>query len=79
MRYAIGEHGNGERYELRDPRAAEIEALIADVPRTGPAISAALFTLPGLFPKTLTEHRAWAQDVSDKLEILIQDDRLPLF
>lgn len=79
MRYAIGEHGNGERYELRDPRAGEIAALIADVPRTGLAISAALFTLPGLFPAALTGHRAWTQDVSDKLEILIQDDRLPLF
>ncbi|MBY2932730.1 mannitol dehydrogenase family protein [Rhizobium leguminosarum] len=79
MRYAIGEHGNGERYELRDPRAAEIAALIADVPRTGLAISAALFTLPGLFPAALTGNRAWTQDVSDKLEILIQDDRLPLF
>ncbi|ACS58592.1 mannitol dehydrogenase family protein [Rhizobium leguminosarum] len=79
MRYAIGEHGNGERYELRDPRAGEIAALIADVPRTGLAISAALFTLPGLFPAALTENRAWTQDVSDKLEILIQDDRLPLF
>lgn len=79
MRYAIGEHGNGERYELRDPRAGEIAALIADVPRTGLAISAAFFTLPGLFPAALTGHRAWTQDVSDKLEILIQDDRLPLF
>ncbi|NEH60228.1 mannitol dehydrogenase family protein [Rhizobium leguminosarum] len=79
MRYAIGEHGNGERYELRDPRAGGIAALIADIPRTGLAISAALFTLPGLFPAALTAHRAWAQDVADKLEILIQDDRLPLF
>ncbi|TAX12183.1 mannitol dehydrogenase family protein [Rhizobium leguminosarum] len=79
MRYAIGEHGNGERYELRDPRAGEIAALIADVPRTGLAISAALFTLSGLFPAALTGRRAWTQDVSDKLEILIQDDRLPLF
>jgi fructuronate reductase len=79
MRYAIGEHGNGERYELRDPRAGEIAVLIADVPRTGLAISAALFTLPGLFPAALTGNRAWTQDVTDKLEILIQDDRLPLF
>jgi fructuronate reductase len=78
MRYAIGERGNGERYELRDPRAAEIAALIADVPRSGAAISAALFTLPGLFPAALTGNRAWTQDVADKLEILIQDDRLPL-
>ena len=79
MRYAIGVDGNGQRYELRDPRAAEITALIAGVPRTGPAISAALFTLPGLFPAALTAHRAWMEDVADKLEILIQDDRLPLF
>ena len=79
MRYAIGKDGNGQRYELRDPRAAEIAALIAGVPHTGPAISAALFTLPGLFPAALTAHRAWAEDVADRLEILIQDDRLPLF
>lgn len=79
MRYAIGEDGKGQRYDLRDPRAAEIAALIAGVPRTGPAISAALFTLPGLFPAALTGNRAWTEDVSDKLEILIQDDRLPLF
>ncbi|MGO7208021.1 mannitol dehydrogenase family protein, partial [Rhizobium ruizarguesonis] len=67
------------RYDLRDHRAGEIAAIIADVPRTGLAISAALFTLPGLFPAALTGNRAWTQDVSDKLEILIQDDRLPLF
>ncbi|QWW67856.1 mannitol dehydrogenase family protein [Rhizobium sp. WYJ-E13] len=79
MRYATGVDRNGERYELRDPRAGEIAALIADVPRNGGAVSAALFKLPGLFPKALTGNIAWTEDVANKLEILIQDDRLPLF
>lgn len=79
MRYATGIDRNGERYELRDPRAGEIAALIADVPRNGAAVSAALFRLPGLFPKTLTGNIAWTEDVANKLEILIQDNRLPLY
>lgn len=79
MRYATGTDRNGERYELRDPRAGEITALIADVPRNGAAVSAALFRLPGLFPKTLTGNIAWTEDVANKLEILIQDNRLPLY
>lgn len=79
MRYATGIDRNGERYELRDPRAGEIAALIADVPRNGAAVSAALFKLPGLFPKALTGNIAWTEDVANKLEILIQDNRLPLY
>nr|WP_222858605.1 mannitol dehydrogenase family protein [Rhizobium mesosinicum] len=79
MRYATGIDRNGERYELRDPRAGEIAALIADVPRNGAAVSAALFKLPGLFPKALTGNVAWTEDVANKLEILIQDNRLPLY
>ncbi|MBB3655695.1 fructuronate reductase [Rhizobium sp. BK650] len=79
MRYATGIDRNGERYELRDPRAGEIAALIAEVPRNGAAVSAALFKLPGLFPKALTGNIAWTEDVANKLEILIQDSRLPLY
>ncbi len=79
MRYAIGIDRNGERYELRDPRAGEIAALLDGVPRNGGAVSAALFGLPGLFPKALTGNAAWTEDVANKLEILIQDNRLPLY
>ncbi|MBB3315590.1 fructuronate reductase [Rhizobium sp. BK181] len=79
MRYTLGVDGNGERYELRDPRAAEIAALLADVPRNGGAVSKALFGLPGLFPSALTGNLAWTEDVANKLEILIQDNKLPLF
>jgi fructuronate reductase len=79
MRYAMGIDRNGKSFELRDPRAGEIAALLADVPRNGAAVSAVLFTLPGLFPAALTENLAWTEDVANKLEILIQDNKLPLF
>ncbi|QRM43571.1 mannitol dehydrogenase family protein [Rhizobium sp. BG4] len=79
MRYALGTDRNGKAYELRDPRAEEIATLLADVPRNGGAVSAALFTLPGLFPKALTDNAVWTEDVANKLDILIQDNKLPLF
>ncbi|OWV96484.1 D-mannonate oxidoreductase [Rhizobium sp. R72] len=79
MRYALGVDRKGENYELRDPRAVEIAALLANVPRNGGAVSKALFGLPGLFPAALTGNVAWTEDVVNKLEILIQDNKLPLF
>ncbi len=79
MRYALGVNRDGERYELRDPRAGEIAALLADVPRNGGAVSKALFGLAGLFPAALTGNVGWTEDVANKLEILIQDNKLPLF
>ncbi len=79
MRYALGVNRDGERYELRDPRAGEIAALLADVPRNGGAVSKALFGLAGLFPAALTGNIGWTEDVANKLEILIQDNKLPLF
>ncbi|KQV84368.1 mannitol dehydrogenase family protein [Rhizobium sp. Root1220] len=79
MRYALGVDRNGRRYELRDPRAAEIAALLADVPRSGGSVSTALFALPGLFPAALARNPSWTDDVANKLEILIQDSKLPLF
>lgn len=79
MRYVLGVNRDGERYELRDPRAGEIAALLADVPRNGGAVSKALFGLAGLFPAALTGNIGWTEDVANKLEILIQDNKLPLF
>jgi fructuronate reductase len=71
MRYALGADGNGQPYDLRDPRAGEIAARLAAVPRNGIAISAALFGLPGLFPATLRENSAWTERVADRLEALM--------
>ncbi len=39
MRYALGIDRNGKSYELRDPRANEIAALLVDVPRNGPTVA----------------------------------------
>jgi fructuronate reductase len=78
MRYALGVDRNGKSYELRDPRAREIAHLLTDVPQNGAAVAAALFGLPGLFPAALAKNAAWTEDVANKLEILIQDNRLPL-
>jgi fructuronate reductase len=78
MRYAMGVDRNGRSFELRDPRAGEIADILAGVLHNGGAVSAALFTLPGLFPKALTGNVGWTEDVANKLELLIQDNRLPL-
>jgi fructuronate reductase len=76
MRYALGVGRHGERYDLRDPRAGEIAALLDGVPRNGAAVSTALFKLPGLFPSALGENSAWTAMVANKLDTLVRGDRL---
>lgn len=76
MRYALGVDRNGERYDLRDPRAGEIAALVAGLPRDGAAVSDALFKLPGLFPAALRENPGWTARVAAGLEALIRRPRL---
>lgn len=76
MRYVIGIDRNGAAYDLRDPRSAEIVALLAEVPRTGDAISNALFRLPGLFPATLRESADWTKKVAETLDALLLRHRL---
>lgn len=78
MRYAVGEDRNGNRYELRDPRAAEIGERLRDVPRNGQAVAEALFALPGLFPAALRSHPAWKDNVVAKLDVLLRNERVPL-
>lgn len=76
MRYAVGVDRNGEAYDLRDPRAAEIGASLGDIPRTGNAISHALFRLPGLFPAALRENIGWTEKVAETLNSLLLRHRL---
>jgi fructuronate reductase len=76
MRYALGVDRNGKRYDLRDPRASEIAALLANISRNGVAVSAALFDLPGLFPAVLRENSVWKGQVADRLHALIHNHRL---
>ncbi|WP_337270660.1 mannitol dehydrogenase family protein [Oryzifoliimicrobium ureilyticus] len=78
MRYALGEDRHGKTYALRDPREAEIAERLEGVARNGAAVSQALLQLPGLFPPALLAHPRWTDDVANKLELLIQDNCLPL-
>lgn len=56
---------------LDDPRAAEIAARLAGVPRTGAAIAGALLALPGLFPAGLRDAPPWRAQVAGALEALL--------
>lgn len=49
---------------LRDPRAEEINARLADVPRDPVALTAALMALPGLVPPPLRDDPVWNRQVA---------------
>jgi fructuronate reductase len=76
MRYALGIDRNGKPYELRDPRAVEIAGLLQATDRSAGSVSRALFSLPGLFPESLTGNKAWATRVETALETLMSDNRV---
>ena len=76
MRYALGIDRNGKPYELRDPRAVEIAGLLQATDRSAGSVSRALFSLPGLFPESLTGNKAWATRVETALEKLMTDNRV---
>jgi fructuronate reductase len=67
MRYAMGIDREGKPYDLRDPRAGEIAALLKNSDRDGASIARALFSLPGLFPAALTTNAAWTGRVERAL------------
>lgn len=71
MRYALGQRRDGLTYALNDPREGEIRAALQGVPHQAPAIAAALFALPGLFPPALTGNAGWRAQVIAALEPLI--------
>ena len=70
MRYCLGRTDGGEAYPLRDPREAEIHAVLTGV-STAEAMSAALHGLPGLFPEALASNAFWRQAVAEKLAIML--------
>lgn len=67
MRYAMGIDREGKPYDLRDPRAGEIAAILNKADRDGASIASALFSLPGLFPAALTTNAAWTGRVERAL------------
>ncbi|QDZ01441.1 mannitol dehydrogenase family protein [Nitratireductor mangrovi] len=72
MRYATGRDERGKSYALRDPREAEIAAVVE---RSGdePALLAdGLLNLPGLFPQGLRLSQPWRDKVSSKLACMLE-------
>ncbi|HWU64313.1 MAG TPA: mannitol dehydrogenase family protein [Ensifer sp.] len=76
MRYALGIDRDGKSYDLRDPRSAEIAELLQATDRTASSVCTALFSLPGLFPASLTANTAWAARVETTLQSLMKDNRV---
>src|SRR5690606_30207732 len=59
MRYCLGMNAQGQTYPLRDPREAEIAALLGDEERGAGSIVDRLLGLPGLFPDEIATAPAW--------------------
>lgn len=72
MRYCQGVTDAGNRYALRDPRADEIAACVAQAGPSAAALSAGLMALPGLFPANLSASEAWCGQVSAALQHMLQ-------
>ncbi|MBI1622511.1 mannitol dehydrogenase family protein [Aquamicrobium zhengzhouense] len=71
MRYCLGMNENGAKYDLRDPREAEIEALLAGTESDAGSIVDRLMSLPGLFPDELSTSSEWKRAVAQRLEIML--------
>lgn len=67
MQYCRGKRPDGSQYDLRDPRADEIEPAIAKTDGSAQQIAACLHALPGLFPRQLTASKTWTDAVLDAL------------
>lgn len=73
MRYCLGMTETGETYALRDPREAEITALLDGAGRDAGSIVDRLMSLPGLFPEQLGGVPQWRAAVQSKLESILAD------
>ena len=73
MRYCLGMNENGDTHALRDPREAEIEALLVGAGRDAGSIVDRLIALPGLFPEQLAASGAWNRAVRARLETMLAE------
>lgn len=67
MRFCLCETDDGIIYDLRDPRADDIQNALCTTARTAPAISAALHKLPNLIPERLAEEPVWRAEIESIL------------
>ncbi|SMH53502.1 mannitol dehydrogenase family protein [Mesorhizobium australicum] len=73
MRYCLGMDETGQRYALRDPREAEIAALLGGLDDDSASIVDRLLALPGLFPHELAAAPEWRRAVQSRLETMLAD------
>ncbi|MEZ5797806.1 MAG: mannitol dehydrogenase family protein [Paracoccaceae bacterium] len=73
MRYALGQTDAGQPYDLRDPRAAEINAALTAAPQEAGAIFDALSGLPGLMPDALRAAADWRAAVVGPLARMLAE------
>jgi len=71
MRYCVGMNEQGQTYELRDPREAEIAALVGGAGGASGSIVDRLLGLPGLFPEELATAPEWSNAVKTRLEAML--------
>lgn len=71
MRYAMGVTDEGQPYALRDPREAEIRAVLNPVRREGAAVSQALLELPSFTPGPLRDAPEWRRLTAEILSVMI--------
>ena len=71
MRYCLGMTEEGQTYALRDPREAEIGALLAGSGRDAGSIVDRLLALPGQFPDELSGAPEWRAAVRTRLETML--------
>lgn len=72
MRYCLGKNDNGETYELRDPREAEIKQALEGLPREATKIADALEALPDLLPAELTQNENWHNTIREILAQMLE-------
>jgi fructuronate reductase len=73
MRYCLGMNEQGQTYALRDPREAEIAALVGGAKGDAGSIVDRLLGLPGLFPDEIATAPAWRAAVRTRLETMLAD------
>ena len=73
MRYCLGMDETGQRYVLRDPREAEIAALLGGQEDDSASIVDRLLALPGLFPHELAAAPEWRRAVQSRLETMLAE------
>ena len=72
MRYCIGMDEKGQKYALRDPREAEIAALLGGADEAASIVDK-LLELPGLIPDELATAPEWRRAVQSRLETMLAE------